>query len=350
MPSSPMNFRYTLSVALFSFAAGSAFANPQPSAPRYAIAKTVPIGAPDRWDYVVFDPEQDRVYVSHGPNVTVVDGKSGALIGTIVVGGFTHGIAPVHALNKGYTDDGQAGEAVVFDLSTLKVLGHVKAQPDADGVVYDAKSGHVLVIDGDSGKVTVIDPKSDTVVATIDGGGGLEFGVSDDAGKFYVDGEKNNEIVRMDLSTNAADAHWPLNGCTSPHGLAIDRSKMRLFASCANKTMVVMNATNGAQIASLPIGIGTDFAEFDATRGLAFSSNRDGTVSIVAEKSADRFEDLPPVETSPGARTMAVDQKTGRIFLVTADFTTNEAVPVSDRGHYTVKPGTAKLLFLDSVK
>ena len=343
-----MNLRCVLFAGLVAMASMASL-NAQADA-RYAITKTIPIGAPDRWDYVVYDGVQDRVYVSHGPNVTVVDGHTGALIGTIEVGGGTHGIAAVHALNKGYTDDGHAGEAVVFDLHSLKVLGRVKAEPDADGVVYDAKTGHVLVIDGDSGKVTVIDPKTDSVVATIDGGGGLEFGVSDEAGKFYVDGEKNNEIVRMDLAANTADAHWPLTGCTTPHGLAIDRSTMRLFASCANKTMAVMNATTGAMIASLPIGAGTDFAEFDASRRLAFSSNRDGTLSIVAETSPDTFAALPPVATSYGARTMAVDQKTGRIFLVTADFTTNQAVPESDRGHYVVKPGTAKLLFLDLVK
>jgi DNA-binding beta-propeller fold protein YncE len=314
---------------------------------RYSITKTIPIGTPDRWDYVVFDPVQDRVYVAHGQNVTVVDGVSGALLGTIEVGGMTHGIAVVHALGKGYTDDGKAGEAVVFDLQSLKVLRRLKAEPDADGIVYDAKSGHILVIDGDSAKVTVVDPKSDNVAATIEAGGGLEFGVSDEAGKFYVDGEKNNEVVRIDLASNKVDAHWPLAGCLTPHGLAIDRRNMRLFASCANKTMVVMHATDGAVLATLPIGAGTDFAEFDPSRNLAFSSNRDGTLSIVAEKSPSQFETLPPVETLYGARTMAVDPKTGRIFLVTADFTVNDTVPVSDRGHYAIKPGSAKLLFLD---
>ena len=140
----------------------------------------------------------------------------------------------------------------------------------------------------------MIDPKTDTVVSTIDGGGGLEFGVSDEAGKFYVDGEKNNEIVRMDLTANAADAHWPLAGCTTPHGLAIDRSTMRLFASCANKTMVVMNAANGAVISSLPIGAGTDFAEFDASRHLAFSSNRDGNALDCRRDVAGRIPGACP--------------------------------------------------------
>jgi YVTN family beta-propeller protein len=344
-----MKMRLALLAGLIAVVAATGPADAQAGA-RYDIVKTVPLGAPDRWDYVVFDQVQNRVYAAHGPNVTVVDGTTGALLGTIEVGGATHGIATVHALGKGYTDDGHAGEAVVFDLRTLKVLGRVKAAPDADGIVYDAKSGHILVIDGDSAKVTVIDPATDKVVATIEGGGGLEFGVSDEAGKFYVDGEKNNEIVRMDLASNTADAHWPLTGCVTPHGLAIDRPHMRLFASCANKIMVVMNAANGAVMTTLPIGEGTDFAEFDANRELAFSSNRDGTLSIIAERSPGAFEALPPVRTQFGARTMAVDQKTGRIYVVTADFTVNDSVPVSDRGHYAVKPGSVRLLFLDPAK
>ncbi len=316
----------------------------------YDVVKTVPIGMPDRWDYVVFDPVQDRVYVAHGANVTVADGTSGAVLGTIEIGGATHGIATVHAFNKGYADDGKAGEVAVFNLQTLKVIDRIKAEPDADGIVFDPKSNHVLVVDGDSAKVTVIDPKTDTVVATIPGGGGLEFGVSDEAGKFYVDGEKNNEIVRMDLTSNTVDAHWPLTGCTTPHGLAIDRPHMRLFASCANKRMVVMNATNGTVVATLPIGEGTDFAEFDTSRGLAFSSNRDGTLSVVVEKSPGAFEALPASQTQFSARTMALNQKTGRIYTVAADFTVNDALPASDRGHYVVKPGSVKLLFLDPTK
>ena len=144
-----MKMRFALLAGLIAAVAATGPADAQTGA-RYDIVKTVPLGAPDRWDYVVFDQVQNRVYVAHGPNVSVVDGTTGAILGTIEVGGVTHGIAAVHALGKGYTDDGHAGEAVVFDLRTLKVLGRVKAAPDADGIVYDAKSGHILVIDGDS--------------------------------------------------------------------------------------------------------------------------------------------------------------------------------------------------------
>ena len=196
----------------------------------YRITKIVALGAPDRWDYVVFDPGMHRVYVAHGDRLTVVNGRSGAVIGTVEgMPGGTHGVAISHATGKGYTDDGKAGVVVEFDLKTLKVVKRIKAESDADGIVFDPPSGHIFVIDGDSGKLTVIDPKTDAVVATVDGGGGLEFGDTGNNGKFYVDGAEKNEIVRVDTATNMADAHWPMPTCVRPHGLAIDREHHRLF-------------------------------------------------------------------------------------------------------------------------
>jgi DNA-binding beta-propeller fold protein YncE len=237
--------------------------------------------------------------------------------------------------------------AVVFDLKTLKVLRTIKAEPDADGITYDGKTGHVMVITGDSGKVVVIDPKTDKVVSEVDGGGPLEMGVSDEQGKYYVDGEEKNEIVRMDLATDKADAHWPLVGCKTPHGLAMDRDHMRLFASCGNQVMDVMNAKTGQVIATLTIGLGTDAAAFYPAKNLAFSSNRDGTLSVIAEESPDKFVALKPIDTKFGARTMALDEKTGRIYLIASDVTENKTVPASDRNHFKTVPGTAEVLFLD---
>jgi YVTN family beta-propeller protein len=315
----------------------------------YHVSKTVSLGLPDRWDYVVFDPVSHRVYAAHGDRVTVINGRSGAIVGSVVgMPGGTHGIAIVHATGQGYTDDGKAGIVAVFDLKTLKVVKRIKAESEADGVVFDPFSGHVFVIDGDSGKLTVIDPKIDSVVATIDGGGGLEFGDTGNNGKFYVDGAENNEIVRIDTTTNQADAHWPMPGCIRPHGLAIDRAHHRLFASCSNKVMVVMNTDNGAVITTFPIGAGTDFATFDPKRELAFSSNRDGTLSVVAELSPDKFAALSPIPTELGSRTMALDPASGRIYLVTADMIVNKTAAPNDLRHrYRIAPGSVRLLFLD---
>lgn len=317
-------------------------AGPAHAAARYDLIKTIAIGAPDRWDYVVEDG--GRAYVAHGDVVTVVDVAQGKVAGTLKVGGITHGIAIVPGLNKGYTDDGEAGTVMVFDPRSFRTLGHIKAEPDADGIVYDPQSGHVLVITGDSGKVVVIDPKADKVVSEIDGGGPLEFGVLDGHGKFYVDGEEKNEIVRMDLATAKADAHWPLTGCRTPHGLAMDRVHMRLFASCGSGVMDVMDARGGKVLATLPIGQGSDGAAFDASRGLAFSSNRDGTLSIVAETGSDHFAALTPVKTERGARTMALDPENGRIFLVASDVSEDKSVAPNARGRFKVVPGSAHLL------
>ncbi len=338
----------TAAVALLAPYA-SATAAPAAEQSAYHITKVVPLGAPDRWDYVVFDTESRRVYVAHGDRVTVVDGSSGAIIGAVEgMPGGTHGIAVSHATGEGYTDDGKAGVAAAFDLKTLKVVKRIKTEIDADGIVFDPASGHVFVIDGDSGKLTVINPKIDAVVATVNGGGGLEFGVTGNNGKFYVDGVEKHEIVRVDTAANVVDAHWSMPTCVKPHGLAIDRSHHRLFASCSNKVMVIMNADTGAVIATLPIGEGTDFASFDPKRNLVYSSNRDGTLSVVAEKSPDDFVALPAIPTQIGARTMAIDPRTGRIYLVTADMTVNESAAPNDfRRRYSIKPGSLRLLFLD---
>jgi YVTN family beta-propeller protein len=321
------------------------------AAPFYRISKTVALGAPDQWDHVVFDHVMNRVYVTHGNVVTVVDASSGALIGNVDgITGSTHGVAFVHKLGKGYTTDSEAAIAISFDLKTLKVIHRIKAEPDADVILFDAPSGHVFAIDGDSGKVTIIDPKTDTPIATVDGGGGFECGVSGENGKFYVSGADKNEIVRIDTAKNVIDAHWPTPSCKSPHGMAMDHSNGVLFVSCrGNNVMDIVDAKTGAMLTELPIGDWTDDAAFDPNRRLAFSSNREGTLSIIAEKSPRHFVSMPEVPTPLGARTMAVNPENGRIYLATADLVRNESA--ADAMHrYTAKPGTVKLFFLDPVK
>jgi DNA-binding beta-propeller fold protein YncE len=191
----------------------------------------------------------------------------------------------------------------------------------------------------------VIDPRTDSVIATIAAGGGLEIGVPGGNGKLYVDGAEHNEIVRIDTATNQVDAHWPIPNCTSPHGLAIDRETHRLFASCLNSTLVVLNADDGATVAILPIGLGTDTAAFDTRRKLIFSSNgRDGTISVIKEVNANDYVSMGSIPTQRTARTMAVDSVSGRIYLAAADIDTN-AAPVN--GRPALVAGSLKLLFLD---
>jgi YVTN family beta-propeller protein len=315
----------------------------------YRLTKTVALGAGDRWDYVVFDPSAKRVYVAHGDHVTVVDEMKGNVIGQIgtFLGG-THGIAVSTETNQGYTDDGKAGTAIAFDLGSLKTLKQISAAPDADGIIYEPITRHIYVINGDSGSLTVIDPKTNAPISTINVGAGLEAGLADGNGTLFINGADDHDIVRIDAKTNKIEAHWAMPDCNRPHGLAIDPGTRRLFASCANNVLIVVDADNGANIATVPIGSSSDGAAFDPTRKLIFSSNGDGTLSVIQEKDAQTFISTDPIKTVPGARTMAIDPETGRLFLVAADIARIDppAIP-SGRPHVTFVPNSLKLFYFD---
>ena len=336
---------------LFAFCSSPPiYANP--ASPAYRVTKTVALGGGERWDFVVFDPSGKRVYVAHGDHVTVVNETTGEVVGQIgPFPGGTHGIAVSTKTNQGYTDDGKAGTAAAFDLKSLKPLKQIKAAPDADAIVYEPVTGHIYVINGDSGSLTVIDPETNTTVSTIDVGAGLEPGVADGKGTLFVNGAANNEIVKIDARTNKVEAHWPMPACKTPHGLAMDPETRRLFATCANNVMVVVDAESGANVATLPIGSSTDGAAFDPIRKLIFSSNGDGTLSVVQEKDAQTFVLSDAIKTSPGARTMAIDPETGRLFLVAADVEKIDLpTKAGGRPHVTYVPNSLKLLYLDPVK
>jgi YVTN family beta-propeller protein len=335
-------------------AAASALTPVVAAAPLYKISQTVKLGGSERWDYLYADPLTHRVYVSHGDQVTVVDGSSGKLIGS--VGSFpggTHGIAIDDASSRGYTDDGKAGKAEVFDLKSLKTLGSIDAQDDADGIAYDPKTRHVFVVDGDAGKITVIDAAANKAIATIDVGGKLEFAGVNGSGKLFVNGNERNELVRIDIATNQVEERWNFTKCQKPSGLAVDWAHDRVFSSCRNGVMEIKNGETGATVAVLPIGAGTDAAKFDAVRQRAFSSNgRDGTVTVIHEDGPDQFRVEGTVTTEKNARTMAVDDSTGRLYLTTAD-TVGGPPAAPSPGQPPKRPmmvaGSARLLILDPV-
>ncbi len=320
----------------------------------YRVVRTVPLGAPDRWDYVVYDAPSHRVYVAHGDRVTVVNGSSGAIVGQVeTIPGRTHGIAISHAAGLGYTVDGGAGMAVAFDLGTLKIVRRLKANADADAVTIDPTSGHVFVVDGNPGTLTVIEPKADRVAATVRVGSKLEYAVAGDNGKLYVNGEAKRAIFRIDTATNRVDATWPIPQCDSPHGLAIDTSTHRLFSSCRNRRLVVVNADTGAVVAVIPIGLGSDAAAFDPVRKLVFSSNGlDGTLSVIREVDANAFVPAATARTALSARTMGVDPQTGRLYLAAAEPDASARTVAAYQaaraaGKHPFVHGSLGLLFLD---
>ena len=322
------------------------------AAPLYTLTKSIPIGAPDRWDLLTFDGGSNRVYIAHGDRVTVIDAAAGKVIGNVEgFPGGTHGVAVIPSMHRGYTDDGKAATANSFDLNALTALKSIPAADDADAIALDPVSGHLYVIDSDPGKVTVIDPRSDKVVKTLDGGGKLEIAVADGLGKVYVNGEEKREILRIDTRTSNIDARWPIPDCESPHGIAVDAWGQHVFSSCANQVMVVVSARDGKLLATLPIGARTDGAAYDPKRHRAFSSNGDGTLTVIGEKTPGSFAVLDTVPTSLGARTMTLDPASGRLYLVAAEMKENPDVDPKDYRHrYTVTPGSARLLVYDPVR
>lgn len=301
-------------LAALTLAASPALAATAP----YQLAKTVPLGGPAHWDYLHFDAASNRVYISHGTELTVINAASGAVIGHVSGLDGSHGIAIDHENGLGYADSSGNRTTSIFDLRSLKVVKTIPALLDADGMVFDKRSGQVFIAAGDSAAVLAVDTKTNEPGTKIDLGGAPEFLVIDGAGALYVAINDHNQIVKIDTATDKITARWNLPGCDGPTGLAIDTEGHRLFTSCDNAMMAVVNAQTGGLVATLPIGKGTDTAVFDRRRDLAFSSNRDGTLSVIKEITPNKFTVLEPVKTALGARTMTVDPATGRLFLVTA--------------------------------
>jgi DNA-binding beta-propeller fold protein YncE len=308
--------KYLLLAVLFLPAAFSTFAQKKST---YHVAAIFHISGEGGYDYMTVDTASDKLYVSHGSQVNVLNKNTGDSIGVIKTEKDVHGIALVHALGKGYISNGTLNKVLVFDLATNKMLKYVQTGKFADAIFYDDFSNKVISCNGMSKNMTVIDPTSDTVVTTIQLSGWPETAVSDGKGNIYVNNAEKGEIDVIDATTFKIKHKWPNKPGTGASGLAIDRQAMRLFATCGNKKMIVMNATNGKVITSLPIG-DADGAGFDDQLKVAYSSNGGGTLTVIKELSPEKFIVAENVVTKPGARTIAVDQLTHKVYLPTGSF------------------------------
>jgi DNA-binding beta-propeller fold protein YncE len=321
------------------------------AAPLYTLDKTVPLPGGVKWDYLHFDSLQGRLYISRGFEITVVDAKADKVIGALPGLPGSHGIAVDPATGLIYADSATNRQAVAFDPKTFKPVAAAPVVLDADGMAYDAPSKQVYVAGGDGNAVTPISTITGKPSADIPLGGAPEFLASDGAGSLYVNINDKDEIVRIDTAKNVITARWPTAPCESPTGLAIDPATRRLFSSCHSGVAVVLDADTGKLIATIPIGKGTDAAAFDPDKKRFFSSNSDGTLTIVAENGPDDFAVLANMKTALGARTMAVDPATGRIFLVTGTVTkTTPPKTPTDHPHYVFAPGSVKLLIFNPAK
>ncbi len=316
----------------------------QPS-PGYHLLKKFVLGGEGGWDLLAVDSAAHRLYISRGTHVMVVDTDSGAIVGDIPNTPRVHGIALAPEFGKGFITSGGDATVTIFDLKTLKPSGQVKVGKNPDAIVYDPASKRIFAFNGGSNDTSVIDVKTGAVAATIALGGKPELGVADERGRVYVNLEDKSQVVAIDSRNLKVDATWPLAPGEEPTGIAMDRKHRRLFVACGNKLMAVLNADNGKVITTLPIGSGVDGAAFDSERQLAFSSNGEGTLTVVHEDTPDKFSVVENAATQRGARTIDLDQKTHRVFLVTAAFGPAPAPTAAQpRPRPTIVPGSFTVL------
>ncbi len=299
------------------------------------------IGGEGGWDYLTADPGSHRLYLTHTGKVEVVDTTSGKVIGQVTGLNRTHGVVIAPDGKTGFVSDGGANEVVAFDTTTFATLAKIPAGTNPDGMAYEPVTDTVWAFNGRSMNVTVVDASHRKALGTISLPGKPEFPQVDGDGTVFVNIEDKNEILRIDAKTMKVTAVWPLAGCDSPSGMAIDKAGMRLFSVCDGNKMAVIDAKTGKSLATPAIGEGPDAAGYDATNKLAFSSNGDGTLTIVDAGKPD-YPVLQNVATEKGARTMSYDSGSGKIYLVTSKFSPVD--PAKPKARPSPLPGSFTVL------
>ena len=288
---------------------------------QYGIVGRYHIGGTGGYDYLRVDTASRRIYISHDQKTEVLDADSGKKLSEITPGNIVRGITFAPEFNHGFISNAGDSTILMFDLQTGKPLATIKSggtRPDA--LDYDPVSKRLYVCNHISGSLTVIDAKDGAVISTIELGGSLEELAFDGKGRVFVNAEDLSLIHVVDLSTLKKVASWPLAPGDGPTGLAIDVDNHRLFAACGNNKLVVVNSDTGAIVADLPIGLDADGAAFDPKAHRIFAPTKDGKLTIIQEETADKYSVLQSLATQYGARTIALDRKTGRVFLPTGVF------------------------------
>jgi DNA-binding beta-propeller fold protein YncE len=308
----------------------------------YKIAKTFHIASPGGWDYIAIN--NNKVYVSHGTQVNILDEDTGDSVGFIPNATGVHGIAFDNDLDRGYTSNGRLNNVTVFDLKTNEILTQIATGANPDAIMYEPFAKKIITNNGRSKNLSIIDPEKNIVIDSVALDGKPEEAVSDGKGKLFVNLEDKSEIAVVDLKTFKVIDRWSLSPGEGPSGLAIDAETKRLFSGCSDsKLLIVMDATNGKIIDKLPIGEGSDGTTFDAGKKIIFVPNgRDGTISAFEEKNANEFVSMGTITTKAGARTITIDKKTGVLFLPTAEF--EPADPQNSNARRKMVPGTFQVL------
>ena len=327
---------------------GSIISGAAPAPAHYELKQKYVLGGDGGWDYLTYDAAGKRLFISRGTHVMVVDPAKGSVVGDIPDTPGVHGIALAPELGKGFTSNGRENTVTVFDLKTLKQIAKIKLDgaENPDAILYDPASKRVFTFNGRSKNATEIDAEKNSVVTTIPLDGKPEFAVSDEKGTVFVNIEDKSELTSIDPRKGAVLKTWSLAPCEEPSGLAMDRAHRRLFSGCHNKMMAVVNADTGKVIATPAIGEGVDANAFDSSSELAFSSNGDGTLTVVHEESPDKYAVADNARTQRFARTMALDTSNHDVYLVTAEIEEAPPAKEGERPRRSMKPGTFTLLVM----
>ncbi len=307
----------------------------------YHFIKEIPVGGEGGWDYASVDSAAHRLYVSHATKVVVIDLARDAVIGEITNTPGVHGIALAPELNRGLATCGRENQAAIVDLKTLAIISKVDTGANPDGMLYEAGRQEFYAFNGHGQSATVIDAKTDNVVATIPLGGKPEFAQADSpAGLVFDNLEDKSEVVVIDAKKHEVVKRWPIAPGEEASGMAFDAKNHHLFLGCGNKMMVMVDSESGKVVANVPIGDGVDANAFDPGTMLAFASCGDGTTTIAHEDAPDKLTVVQTLKTEHGARTMALDPATHKIYFASAKF--EEPAPGQRRGRMV--PGTFKVL------
>ena len=338
------NLSFVLFLALISGVRAAETA-PKSTPPAYKIVRRIQVGGKGGWDIPAIDADAHRLYVSRSNRVIVLDTETGLVIREIPDTPGVHGIAVVPDPARAYITCGKIDLVKVVDLKSGSVLATIPVGKNPDAIFYDRASGLVVVFNHSGQSVSFIDSRANRLIKTVELGGEPEFGVSDGNGIIFVNLEDKSEVVAVDAKNFSVKARWPVAPGASPTGLAFDRKNHMLFAGCANRMVVALDANSGKVVATAPIGQGVDSTAFDESTGLVFNSTREGVLSIAREVSPTRLQPVESLPTRFGSRTLAFDPKSHEVYLPAARFgTTPSPTAQNPRPRPPVLPGSFEIL------
>jgi YVTN family beta-propeller protein len=312
--------------------------HPSYSQAAYKVEKEISVTGDGSWDYLSFDQEKNRLFISHGTMVQVLDLATDQVTGVIPNTIGVHGIALVPESAKGYISAGKLDSVIVFDYNTLQVLKKIKTGQNPDAIIYDPVTRRVFAFNGKSNDVTAIDVATDAVAGTIKLPGKPEFAVPDGNGKMFVNIEDKGTIVKFDARSLAVEATWPLAPGTEPTGLAMDRKNNRLFSACSGTNqLVVLNPGTGKVDTTLAIGSGCDGLIFIPESHEIITSNGEGNITVIHQKDVKNYSVIATIATKKSARTIAFNPMKKVIYLPAADVKTED-------GKRIITPGSFKIL------